>query len=104
MENPSVDSIEDIEATNKRKADARMNPIICIFSPLSLDRVRRVSGKKDQQGKCCKGCTAALAMSFRQAVKVLPTDLMLSKSKASQTLFVHLENAAAFICYVRFHR
>ena len=42
--------------------------------------------------------TAALAMSFRQAVKVLPTDLMLSKSKASQTLFVHLENAAAFIC------
>ena len=35
VENPSVDSIEAIEATiNKRKADARMNPIICICSPL----------------------------------------------------------------------
>ena len=37
VENPSVDSIEAIEATiNKRKADARMNPIIiCLCSPLS---------------------------------------------------------------------
>ena len=36
VENPSVDSIEAIEATstNKRKADARMNPIICMCSPL----------------------------------------------------------------------
>ena len=37
VENPSVDSIEAIEDTiNKRKADARMNPIIiCLCSPLS---------------------------------------------------------------------
>jgi hypothetical protein len=36
VENPFVDSIEAIEATtNKRKADARMNPIIiCMCSPL----------------------------------------------------------------------
>ena len=52
VENPSVDSIEAIEATtNKRKADARMNPIICIFSPLSLDRVRRVFGKKERSAR-----------------------------------------------------
>ena len=35
VENQSVDSIEEATSTNKRKADARMNPIIIFMcSPL----------------------------------------------------------------------
>ena len=39
--------IEAIEATNKRKGDARMNPIICMCSPLLVEYVEYLARKND---------------------------------------------------------
>ena len=70
VENPSVDSIEAIEATiNKRKADARMNPIICMCSPLLVEYVeylaRKISKGSAKIAMWMSGCWTLLLQHWR---------------------------------------